>query len=182
MSKSRKKTKPTKVYPTNQRYDKRVPPTAFRIDSETVKKLYELFEASKAKTWGIFFKGLVGDYELKLISIEQVRKAGYQKGFRDAWAQYAVSFPCAKCGKTIFINRPRKKDQVREMLVEAKLVHEECPKLNFRQPTTPKPTPPSTSLPTPNPSIMPIEKSNNQFKILRFIQDNKNANDDKSLP
>jgi hypothetical protein len=181
MSKSRKKTKPTKVYPTNQRYDKRVPPTAFRIDSETVKKLYELFEASKAKTWGAFFRMLVGDYELKLISIEEARKAGYQKGFRDAWSIYAVSFPCAKCGKTIFINSPMKKDQVRVMLVEAELSHEECPKLNFRQPTPVKPTPPTMNRPNPDPPIMPKGKSNNRDKILKFIQDNKNANDDKSL-
>ena len=166
MSRGKKK----ELRPSEKRYNNRVPPTAFRIDNETVKKLYELFEASKAETWGIFFKGLVGDYELKLISIEQVRKAGYQKGFRDAWAQYAVSFPCAKCGKTIFINSPGKKDQVREMLVEAKLAHEECPKLNFRQPTSPKPIPPNMSRPNPNPPIMPVEKSANQVKILRFLQ------------
>ena len=162
--------KKEKITPSQQRYNQKKPSTTFRIDSETVKKLYELFEASKAETWGIFFKGLVGDYELKLISIEQVRKAGYQKGFRDAWSQYAVAIPCAKCGKTIFINSPGKKDQVREMLVEAKLAHEECPKLNFRQPTSPKPIPPNMSRPNPNPPIMPVEKSANQVKILRFLQ------------
>jgi len=170
MTKSRKGTKPPKVYPTNQRYDKRVPTTSFRIDNGTVKKLYEIFALSKAETWGMFFRSLVGDYELKLISLEEARKNGYQLGFRDAWSQYAVSFPCAKCGKTIFINSPGKKDQVREMLVEAKLAHEECPKLNFRQPTSPKPIPPNMSRPNPNPPIMPMEKSANQVKILRFLQ------------
>ena len=66
MSKPKKKTKSTKVYPTNERYNKRVPSTTFRIDNETVKKLHELFEASNAETWGIFFKGVVGDYKLQL--------------------------------------------------------------------------------------------------------------------
>jgi len=173
MSKSRKKTKPTKVYPTNQRYNKRVPATAFRIDTGTVKKLYELFEASKAETWGIFFRGLVGDYEIKLISIEEARKAGYVLGFRNARLQYAVSFPCADCRQIIFIEGPELISKVRKLIFKAGWGHSECPRPSLPQPPPPKPTPPNVSLPKANPPVVPINKSNgNQGKILRFIQDN----------
>jgi len=91
-------------------------------------------------------------------------------------------YPMREMRKNYFHQQSGKKDLVREMLIEAELAHEECPKLNFRQPTPAKPTPLTMNRPNPDPPIMPIGKSNNRDKILRFIQDNKNANDDKSLP
>ena len=162
MSRGKKK----ELRPSEKRYNKRVPPTAFRIDNETVKKLYELFEASKAETWGIFFKGLVGDVELKLKSIEEAKKAGYELGLRNAKLWYGVSYPCAKCGHTIFVSGPRQIAQVRELIVQAALTHSACPKLNL-----PKPTPSSITVPKPNPPTVPVEKSANQDKISRFLQE-----------
>jgi hypothetical protein len=169
----RKTKKPSKVYPTNKRYDKRVPTTSFRIDPETVKKLFELREASKARTWAKLFRGLVGDYEIKLISIEEARKAGYVLGFRNARLQYAVSFPCADCRQIIFIEGPELISKVRKLIFKAGWGHSECPRPSLPQPPPPKPTPPNVSLPKANPPVVPINKSNgNQDKILRFIQDN----------
>ena len=94
--------KKKKITPSQKRYNQKVPATTFRMDPDTKQKLLELYEASNAETWGIFFKGLVGDYKLQLISIGEARKAGYEKGFSDARSQYAVSFPCPDCGQ-IFI-------------------------------------------------------------------------------
>ena len=179
MSKSKQKSK---ITPSQKRYNLRVPTTSFRLDPETVKKLNELREALNPKTWKNLFKILVGDFELKLKSIEEARKAGYELGFRNAKFCYGVSYPCPDCEQTIFINTPELKAKVRRLIAEAGWAHPECPILNLPKPTAPKPTPPSTSLPKPNSSIIPIEKSNNRDKILRFIEDNKNANDDKSLP
>jgi predicted transcriptional regulator len=180
-------TKKKKITPSQNRYNKKVPATTFRMDSDTKQKLNELFEASKAETWGIFFKRLVGDYELKLKSIEEARKAGYESGFSDARSRYAVSFQCPDCGQTIFINTPELKAKVRKLIAEAGWVHSACPepnlpRPNLPRPTPPKPTPPNMSRPNPNPPVVPVEKSNNQERILRFIQDNKNANSGKSLP
>jgi hypothetical protein len=166
MSKSKKKNK---ITPSQQRYNQRVPTTSFRLDPDTVKKLNELREASNPKTWKNLFKGLVGDYELKLLSIEEARKAGYKLGFRNAWSQYAVSFPCADCGQTIYIEGSELKAKVRKLLGE-RLAHEECPRTTLPKPTPPKPPPSSITLPKPNPPAVPVEKSANQDKISRFLQ------------
>ena len=103
-----------KITPSQERYNQKVPATTFRMDSDTKQKLLELYEAAKAETWGIFFKSLVGDFELKLKSIEEAKKAGYELGLRNAKLWYGVSYPCAKCGHTIFVSGPRQIAQVRE--------------------------------------------------------------------
>ena len=180
MSKSKKKSK---ITPSQKRYNLRVPTTSFRIDPETIKKLNELRKTSNAKTWANLFKGLVGDFEIKLISIEEARRAGYQLGFRDARLRYAVTFPCVDCRQIIFIEGLELKAKVRKLIAEAGWAHSECPEPNVPQQTPPKPIPPNISLPKPNPPSVPVLKSNgNQDKILRFIRDNKNANSDESLP
>jgi hypothetical protein len=164
--------KKKKITPSQKRYNQKVPPTTFRMDSDTKQKLLELYEASKAETWGIFFKRLVGDYKLQLISIEEARKAGYESGFSDARSRYAVSFQCPDCGQTIFINTPELKKKVRKLIAEAGWVHSECPRPNFTPPTPPKPIPPNISLPKPNPPSVPVTKSDgNQDKILHFLRE-----------
>ena len=169
MSKPRKKPKKlTKIYPTNERYNKKAPSTSYRIDPDTKQKLLELREASNGETWAKVIRSLLGDYELKLISIADARKAGYQKGYRDAWAKYAVSAPCVDCGKAIFIDNPERKERVRKLIVKAGWAHVECPKLNYTQPTSPKPI---QARPKPNPPAVPEAKSNvNQDKILHFLR------------
>ena len=84
-------------------------------------------EASKAETWGIFFKHLVGDFELKLKSIEEARRAGYESGSRNARILYAVSFPCADCGQTILISGPELKTKVKQLIAETGWAHSDCP-------------------------------------------------------
>jgi len=180
MSKSKKKSK---ITPSQKRYNLRVPTTSFRIDPETIKKLNELRKTSNAKTWANLFKSLVGDFELKLKSIEEAKEAGYKSGSLNAMLRYGVTFPCAVCGQSILIKEPELKEKIRKLIAEAGWAHSECPRPNLPQPTPPKPIPPNISLPKPNPPSVPVHKSNgNQDKILRFIQDNKNANSDESLP
>ena len=171
-SKQRKTTrKPAKIYPTNERYNKKVPTKGFRIDSETVKKLYELFEASNAGTWGIFFKGIVGDYKLQLRSIVEARKEGYEFGYRDAKSQYAVSVPCRVCGQMIYITGPVLIAKVRKLTAKAEWAHAECPEPDLPRPTFPKPTPSTITLPKPNPPAMPVAQLNaTQDKLRRFTQ------------
>ena len=172
MSKARKKTNPPKVYPTNERYNKKVPTTSYRIDPDTKQKLLELREASNGETWAKVIRSLAEGYEIKLTSIAEARKAGYQKGFRDAWAKYEVSAPCVNCGKSIFIDKPELKEQVRKLIVKARWAHVECPKLNFKQPTSPKPISANMSRPNPNPPVMPTDKANvSQDKILHFLRE-----------
>jgi hypothetical protein len=166
LAKSRKKTKSPKVYPTNERYNKKVPSMSYRIDPDTKKTLSEIHESSNGETWAKVFRRLVGDYEFKLISIEEARKNGYELGLRNAKLWYGVSYPCAKCGHTIFVSGPRQIAQVRELIVKAALTHSACPKLNL-----PKPTPSSITLPKLNPPAVPVEKSANQDKISRFLQE-----------
>jgi hypothetical protein len=159
--------KKKKITPSQKRYNQKVPVTTFRMDSDTKQKLLELYEASKAETWGIFFKGLVGDYELKLISIEEARKAGYESGVSDARSRYVVYFQCPDCGQTIFINTPELKAKVRRLIAEAGWAHAECP-----EPNLPRPTPSSITLPKPNPPAVPVAKlKGNQDKILNFLRD-----------
>jgi hypothetical protein len=163
--------KKKKITPSQKRYNQKVPATTFRMDPETRQKLLELYEASKAKTKIIFFKGLVGNYKLQLISIAEARKAGYESGYRDARFRYAVSFPCPDCGQTIFINTPELKAKVRKLIGE-RLAHSECPSPTLTQPPPPKPTSPNINPPKPNPPVMPVAKSNvNQDKILHFLRE-----------
>jgi len=183
LAKSRKKTKPPKVYPTNERYNKKVPSMSYRIDPDTKKTLSEIHESSNGETWAKVFRRLVGDVELKLKSIEEAKEAGYKSGSLNAMLRYGVTFPCAVCGQSILIKEPELKEKIRKLIAEAGWAHSECPRPNLPQPTPPKPIPPNISLPKPNPPSVPVHKSNgNQDKILRFIQDNKNANSDESLP
>jgi hypothetical protein len=164
--------KKEKITPSQQRYNQKKPSTTFRIDSETVIKLYELFEASNAGTWGIFFKGLVGNYKLQLISIEDARKAGYEAGYGDARFRFAVSFPCPDCGQTIFINTPELKTKVRKLIDEAGWIHSECPEPGLPQTTPAKPIPANMNRPNPNPPAVPAAKPNgSQAKILHFLRE-----------
>ena len=164
--------KKKKITPSQNRYNKKVPATTFRMDSDTKQKLLELYEASKAETWGIFFKRLVGDYELKLKSIEEARKAGYESGFSDARSRYAVSFQCPDCGQTIFINTPELKTGVRKLIANAGWIHSECPEPDLPRPTPPKPVPANMSRPRPNPPVGPAAKSNgSQDKIRLFLKE-----------
>jgi hypothetical protein len=118
-----------------------------------------------------------------LKSIEEAKEAGYKSGSLNAMLRYAVTFPCVDCRQIIFIEGLELKAKVRKLIAEAGWAHSECPEPNVPQQTPPKPIPPNISLPKPNPPVMPVHKSNwNQDKILRFIQDNKNANSDESLP
>ena len=164
--------KKKKITPSQKRYNQKVPATTFRMDPETRQKLLELYEASKAKTKIIFFKGLVGNYKLQLISIAEARKAGYESGYRDARFRYAVSFPCPDCGQTIFINTPELKTKVRKLIDEAGWIHSECPEPGLPQTTPAKPIPANTNRPKPNPPVVPVHRSNDiQDKILRFIKE-----------
>jgi hypothetical protein len=161
-----------KITPSQKRYNQKVPATTFRMDSDTKQKLLELYEASKAETWGIFFKRLVGDYKLQLISLGESRKASYEAGYSDARSRYAVSFQCPDCGQTIFINTPELKAKVRRLITEAGWAHAECPEPNLPRPTPLKPTPSTITLPKPNPPAVPVAKSNdNQAKILHFLRE-----------
>jgi hypothetical protein len=183
LAKSRKKTKSPKVYPTNERYNKKVPSMSYRIDPDTKKTLSEIHDSSNGETWAKVFRRLVGDYEFKLISIEEARKNGFELGLRNAKLWYGVSYPCAKCGQTIFVSGPRQIAQVRELIVKARLAHSQCPEPNLPQPTPPKPTPSSITLPKSNPPVMLVHRSNgSQDKILRFLQSSEGANGAKSLP
>ena len=164
--------KKKKITPSQKRYNQKVPPTTFRMDSDTKQKLLELYEASKAETWGIFFKSLVGDSELKLKSIEEAKEAGYKSGSLNAMLRYGVTFPCAVCGQSILIKEPELKEKIRKLIAEAGWVHSECPRPNFTPPTPPKPIPPNISLPKPNPPSVPVTKSDgNQDKILHFLRE-----------
>ena len=164
--------KKKKITPSQKRYNQKVPATTFRMDPETRQKLLELYEASKAKTKIIFFKGLVGNYKLQLISIAEARKAGYESGYRDARFRYAVSFPCPDCGQTIFINTPELKAKVRKLIAEAEWIHSECPEPYLPQTTPPKPIPANMNRPNPNPPAVPAAKPNgSQAKILHFLRE-----------
>ena len=164
----RKKKK--EIRATQVRYNKKVPTKSFRLDPGTIEKLNTLREDSKSKTWAELFKALVGEVEIKLMPIEEAKRAGCEIGVRNARLRYAVSFPCADCGQTIFINGPELISQVRKLLVDTGWAHSECPKPNLPQPTPHKPTHPNMSRPNPNPQITPVEKSNNRVKISHFIR------------
>jgi hypothetical protein len=164
----RKKKK--EIRATQVRYNKKVPTKSFRLDPGTIEKLNTLREDSKSKTWAELFKVLVGEVEIELMSIEEAKRAGCEIGVRNARLRYAVSFPCADCGQTIFINGPELISQVRKLIVETGWAHTECPKPHFIPPTSPKPNPANMSRPNPNPLIMPGEKSDNQDKISHFIK------------
>ena len=158
--------------PSEKRYNQKVPATTFRMDSDTKQKLLELYKASKAETRGAFFRSLVGDYELKLISIAEARKVGYELGYRDARSRHAVSFPCPDCGQMIYINGPELIAKVRKLIVKAGWAHERCPEPDLPQTTPAKPIPANTNRPKPNPPVVPVHRSNDiQDKILRFIKE-----------
>lgn len=163
----RTKNKP----PSRQKYEKNNPTVSARMSTANRDKL-RLVLRKQGTTLSKVLIAFATEQQIKLKSIEEAQKTGYEFGFRDAKSRHAVSFPCAKCGHTIFVNGPEQIAQIRELIVKARLAHSECPIPNSPKPTPPKPTPTNMSLPKPNPPAAPVAKSNgNRDKILDFLRE-----------
>ena len=170
--KKRTKSKP----PSRQRYEIKNPTVSARMSIQNRDKL-RLVLRKQGTTLPKVLIAFANEQEIKLKSIGEVRKTGYELGFRDAKLWYSVSFPCAKCGHTVFVKGTEQIAQVREIIIEARLAHAECPEPNLPRPIPPKPTPSSITLPKPNPPVVPVAKSNgNQDKILNFLQEQPSTN------
>ena len=157
--------------PSRQKYEKNNPTVSARISIQNRDKL-RLVLRKQGTTLPKVLIAFANEQEIKLKSIEDAKKASYELGFRDAKVSFAVSFPCPKCGHTIFVNGPEQIAQIRELIIKARLAHPECPIPYLPKLTAPKPTVPNMSRPNPNPPVVPVAKSNgNRDKILNFLQE-----------
>jgi len=165
--KNKTKNKP----PSRQKYEKNNPTVSARMSIENRDKL-RLVLRKLGTTLPKVLIAFANEQEIKLRSIEEARKTGYELGFRDAKLRHAVSFQCPKCGHTAFVDGPGQIAQIRELIVKAGLAHAECPSPTLIQPPPPKPTSPNINPPKPNPPVVPVAKSNvSQDKITHFLRE-----------
>ena len=179
MAKSRKST--TKKRPSRIKYETSHPTVSARIPIEIKEKIIANLKTLDMNMADAF-KKLAGELEEKAKPIELVKKAAYKAGYKAAKNYYGVPYPCSKCEQTIVINTPEEKEAASKLMTEAGWGHETCPEPNLPQTIPAKPNPANLSRPNPNPPVVHVEKSANQAKILRFLQDSEGANGDKSLP
>jgi len=105
------------------KYDRSHPTVSARIPSETkAKLLVELKRRGMSLPDAL--KVLAGELEVKGVSIEEVRKAGYE----EAKNIYMVSYSCSGCGKPIPIISPKAKAAVGKYMTEHGWAHAECHK------------------------------------------------------
>jgi sugar phosphate isomerase/epimerase len=95
--------------PSRLRYETANPVIGVRVDRETYDRLLKLRERSGLSFGAIIRDALaVVEKDVERIrehgrraGVELGRKLGYNDGWKEAKARYAVTFPCARCGKPI---------------------------------------------------------------------------------
>lgn len=115
-NKNRVKSPPSRI-----KYGKNHPTVSARLPKEKRDKLMALLVSLGITLPQLLLK-FIGEYELKLVPIEEARK----KGFLEAKDIYMVSYPCRRCGKPVAITSKHSKDLVSKYMAEHGLGHDKC--------------------------------------------------------
>jgi antitoxin component of RelBE/YafQ-DinJ toxin-antitoxin module len=109
--------------PSREKYEQNNPTVSGRVPKETHDRLYANL-AKHGMSLTDALKVLAGELEVKVIPIDEARRAGYE----EAKNLYMVPFPCSACGEMIPITNPKTKEAVSRYMTEHGWAHAECHK------------------------------------------------------
>ncbi len=115
--------KKRRIPPSRIKYARNHPTVSARLPIAKRERLLAVL-----KSLGVTLRQLllhfIDEYEIKVKSIEEARKAG----FEEAKNLYMVSHACSVCGKPIPITSPRAKEAASKYMTEHGWGHSECHK------------------------------------------------------
>ena len=109
--------------PSREKYEEENPTVSARLPKETRVSLCGVL-AKQGMSLADALRVLAGELEVKVIPIDEARRAGYE----EAKNLYMVTYPCSVCGKTIAITNPKTKEAVSRYMNEHGWAHAECNK------------------------------------------------------
>ena len=110
-----------KKSPSRERYEKENPTVSARVPKETRDKLLEVLPKLGMSLSGAF-KVLAGELEVKVMPVDEARRAGYE----EAKNLYMVNYPCFICGKPIPITSLKAKEVASKFMTEHGWGHAKC--------------------------------------------------------
>lgn len=128
MAKRRNKRTPSRI-----RYEHEHPTVCFRVSRETYERSQVVKEA-EGKSFADIWKVGLGILEVHVKQETEVRKqgydAGYRKGLADADSLYRVTYPCSVCGKTLTVTSKEEKAAIKRYMKENRWGHKACHEKN----------------------------------------------------
>ncbi len=113
----------SKKTPSRIRYEQSHPTVSARLPIDKREKLLAVLR-SLGVTLPQLLLHFIGEYEIKVKSIEEARKAG----FEEAKNLYMIAYPCRSCGKLIPITGEQAKEAASKYMTEHGWGHKECHK------------------------------------------------------
>lgn len=113
--------KKKKKSPSREKYEKKNPTVSARVPAETRATL-RVSLAKLGMTLPDALKVLAGELEVKVVPIDEARRAG----FEEAKTLYMVTYPCYICGKPIPITSLKAKEVASKFMTEHGWGHAKC--------------------------------------------------------
>lgn len=113
--------KKSRKTPSRNKYENNHPTISARLPKDKHDKLLALLRNLDV-TLPQLLLHFIGEYEIKIMSIEEAR----QKGYQEAKKTYMVTFLCRKCGKPVAITSKQAKEAVSKYMTERGWGHKEC--------------------------------------------------------
>jgi len=107
--------------PSRIKYENNHPTISARLPKDKQDKLLALLR-SQGVTLPQLLLHFIGEYEIKIMPIEEAR----QKGYQEAKKIYMITYPCRKCGKPVAITSEQAKKAVSKYMTERGWGHKEC--------------------------------------------------------
>lgn len=119
----------TRKPPSRARYEESHPTVSGRVPRE----IYERLQSARNKE-GMSFADILkvglGALEVKQAKEDEVRRAGYQDGYKkgrvEAERHFKVTYRCNVCGKSVTIDTPDEKETIRRYMQDQGWGHGEC--------------------------------------------------------
>ncbi len=113
--------KQRRIPPSRIKYTKNHPTVSARLPKEKRESLLAVLK-SLGVTLTQLLLHFISEYEIKVKSIEEARKAGYE----EAKKLYMVPFACSVCGEPLAITSPKAKEIAGRYMTEHGWGHAEC--------------------------------------------------------
>jgi flagellar biosynthesis/type III secretory pathway protein FliH len=131
------------------KYDNNHPTVSARLPKDKQERLYEVLNSLDITLTQLLLH-FIDEYEIKIKSIEEVRKAGYEKAKKEVWQEaydegyrkgydkgyddgttaacncFVVTYPCSKCGEEITVDTEEEKEAIRKFMTDSGWHHGDC--------------------------------------------------------
>ncbi|MGD1119802.1 MAG: hypothetical protein ABR886_09990 [Dehalococcoidales bacterium] len=114
-----------KKTPSRIKYESTHPTVSARLPKEKQEKLMVLIKSMNI-TLPKLLLHFIGEYEIKIMPVEEARKKGIIQGYQKAKDIYAVKYSCSNCGKEITVTSDEEKKVIRKFMADNKWHHISC--------------------------------------------------------